>query len=372
MFSNIAFCADNGCKTTCFCYISKYYWNCSEEHSSCFLSFVSYKQDKVESHSFGGGFPFFIWFFFLVVFLPILIVFCMTHKTLTDYIDLFLDYLQEAKNASPKTIENYSLWLNRLVKFFGDVDISIITSLGLLDYRMHLSKKKLSKRTVNYHMVAIRSFLKFLHKHDIACLSPQKVELAKQAPIKVSFLTQIQVEQLLSAPHTYEKKDLKRARDIAILSLLYSTWLRVTELISLKITDISDDSKQFRVIGKWNKLRSVFLTQKARITMQNYLDLRTDNSPFLFISLSKNSYGKSLSRNAIASLVKHYSALVGIKQKVTPHTLRHSFATALLKKWADLRAVQTMLGHASITTTQIYTHVDDKHLQEVHWLLDDE
>lgn len=283
---------------------------------------------------------------------------------------MFLHYLREAKNSSPKTIENYTLWLNRMVQFIGDWYLDDITSFALLDYRMYLSWKDLSKRTVNYHMVAIRSFLKFLHKHDIDCLNPEKVELAKQVPIKVSFLTQDEVDALLQAPMEYEIDELKQARDVAILSLLYSTWLRVTELISLRITDISSDSKQFRVIGKGNKLRSVFITKQARKDLQNYLAVRDDISPYLFISLSMNSYGKALSRNSVAALVKRYAKLVGIQQKVSPHTLRHSFATSLLKKWADLRAVQTMLGHASITTTQIYTHVDDKHLQDVHSLLD--
>lgn len=292
-------------------------------------------------------------------------------KTLSDYIDLFMDYLRDAKNASPKTIENYSLWLNRLVDYVWDIDIKELTSLMFLDYRMYLSKKQLSKRTVNYHMVAVRSFLKFLHKHDVDCLNPVKIELAKQSPIKVSFLTDDQIKLLLSAPLDIEQTDIKKARDIAILGLLYSTWLRVTELINLKIIDIDDDSKQFRVIWKWNKLRSVFLTKDARTKLEKYLDVRSDQSEYIFISLSKNSYWAGLSRNSVSALVKFYADYVWIKKKVTPHTLRHSFATALLKKWADLRAVQVMLWHASITTTQIYTHVDDKHLQDVHNLLDD-
>lgn len=294
------------------------------------------------------------------------------NKKISDYVEMFLHYLQEAKNASPKTIENYSLWLNRLIEFLWDVSLDELTSFALLDYRMHLSGKALTKRTINYHMVAIRSFLKFLHKHDIDCLNPEKVELAKQSPLKVSFLTQDEVDLLLAAPGEFGQDPLRQYRDIAILSLLYSTWLRVTELITLKIDDLSSDSKQFRVIGKWNKLRSVFITKHAQRDIDQYLEYRTDSSPYLFISLSKNSFWQSLSRNSVAALVKEYAKLVWIKQKVSPHTLRHSFATALLKKWADLRAVQTMLWHASITTTQIYTHVDDKHLQEVHNLLDDE
>ena len=159
-------------------------------------------------------------------------------------------------------------------------------------------------------------------------------------------------------------------RDKAILATLYGTGLRVTELISLKISEIKLSESQFSVIWKWSKLRSVFLTNDAKEKIKKYIFSRADDSEFLFISLSGNSYWAPLSRNSIESLVKKYAELVWIKEKVTPHTLRHSFATSLLRRGADIRSVQALLGHSSIQTTQIYTHVDDKYLQKVHDLLD--
>jgi integrase/recombinase XerD len=174
----------------------------------------------------------------------------------------------------------------------------------------------------------------------------------------------------LEAPTKYEKNPLKILRDKAILATLYWTGLRVTELITLKIPDIKLGENQFSVIGKWSKLRSVFLTQDAKEKLKRYILSRGDDSEYLFISLSWNSYGDPLSRNSVEWLVRTYAKLVWINEKVTPHTLRHSFATSLLRRGADIRSVQALLGHSSIQTTQIYTHVDDKYLQKVHDLLD--
>ncbi len=243
--------------------------------------------------------------------------------------------------------------------------------MQLLDYRMALHKKKLNVKTINYHIVAIRAFLKFIVKNDIDCMSPDKLELAKTAPREVSYLDEQDIEKILSAPNEYTKSGIQQARDSAILQFLYGTGLRVTELIMLQKKDIKLDSNQFSVVGKWSKLRSVFATKHAITALKSYLQLRTDNSPYLFMTLSKNKIGEHLSRNSIEDIVKKYARLAGIHKKVSPHTLRHSFATALIRKGADIRAVQTLLGHASITTTQIYTHVDDKHLQKVHDLLDE-
>jgi integrase/recombinase XerD len=174
----------------------------------------------------------------------------------------------------------------------------------------------------------------------------------------------------LDAPSIFEKNPLKILRDKAVLATLYGTWLRVTELITLKTKDIRLSENQFSVIWKGSKLRSVFLTQDAKEKLKKYILSRSDDSEFLFISLSPNSYGQPLSRNSVESLVKKYAELVWITEKVTPHTLRHSFATSLLRRWADIRSVQALLWHSSIQTTQIYTHVDDKYLQKVHDLLD--
>lgn len=280
-------------------------------------------------------------------------------------------YLQYEKNVSPKTLENYSLWLNRFLEFIWDKEVSKIIRMQILDYRMALFDNGLSQKTINYHIVAVRSFFRFLLRNDIDCISPDKLELAKIRPREVNYLEDDEIEKILEAPTLLGKNNLiKIARDEAILYFLYWTWLRVSELIDLKKTDIKLDSNQFAVIGKWSKMRSVFTTKIARDKLKKYLDMRIDESPFLFVSLSGNKSWEHLSRNAIEELVRKYAALVWIEKKVSPHTLRHSFATTLIKKWADIRAVQTLLWHASITTTQIYTHVDDKYLQKIHDLME--
>ena len=295
-------------------------------------------------------------------------------RTLDSLLEKFFYYLQDGKNVSAKTLENYSLWLNRFVSYChqqGVEHINEIKALDVLDFQISLKQQWLSPKTINYHVVALRSLLKFLIKNDIECLNPEKLELAKLDAREVTFLHEEEITAILDAPHHYTHNEQQQARDEAILYTLYSTWLRVSELISLTKDKLSADTNQLSIIGKGRKIRSIFLTSTARKKIERYLAVRSDNFSSLFISHANNSYGKQLSRNSVEHLVKHYASLVGISKKVTPHTLRHSFATSLLKKWADLRAVQTLLGHASITTTQIYTHVDDKHLQEIHRLLDD-
>ena len=247
-----------------------------------------------------------------------------------------------------------------------------MTSLHILQLRMALDSSGLSKKTINYHIVALRSFLRFLLKNDVACLSPEKLELSKIPQREVHFLLEDEVDRILSAPRYYAKSELQAARDELILHILYGTGLRVTELITLKKEQIIIGEKQFSIRGKGSKLRSVFLTSMAMEKLFRYLNLRTDSYAPLFISLSKNSYGRQISRNSVEACVKYYAQCVGIKKKVTPHTLRHSFATTLLKKGADIRSVQSLLGHSSITTTQIYTHVDDQFLKGVHDLLEEE
>lgn len=269
-------------------------------------------------------------------------------------------------------MENYSLRVNRFISYLGDIEADQVNSLHIQDFRIFLIKQGLSHRTINYHIVGLRSFFKFLLRNDVEIIAPDRLELAKIPPRQLSYLSEIEVEKILKAPIEFEKNSLKSLRDQAILYTLYGTGLRVTELVTLKKTAINLSEKQFSVIGKGSKLRSVFMTTQARDKLKDFLLARADDSDFLFISLSGNSYGASLSRNSVESLVKHYADLVGIQKKVTPHTLRHSFATSLLRKGADIRSVQALLGHSSITTTQIYTHVDDKYLQEVHHLLDKE
>ncbi len=291
---------------------------------------------------------------------------------LSALLEKYMFYLEYERNVSPKTRENYSLWIGRLILFLWDMDVRKITRMDVLEFRMMLNKQGLSVRTINYHIVAIRAFLKFLLRNDIDCLSPEKLELAKTMPREVNYLTDAEIEKILKSPEIISPKNpLKCARDEAILHTLYGTGLRVTELIGLKRTDIKIDSTQFAIIGKWSKLRSVFTTKQAREKIESYLHMRTDNDPYVFISMSNNSVGNHLTRNTIEEIVKTCAKYANINKKVTPHTLRHSFATSLIKKWADIRSVQTLLGHASITTTQIYTHVDDQHLKKVHDLLDE-
>ena len=289
---------------------------------------------------------------------------------LSSHLERFVNYLQYTKNASPKTIENYSLRVNRFIEYIWDIDASDIKMMHIQDFRTHLIKQGLSPKTVNYHAVGLRSFFKFMLRNDIETLSPEKIDLAKIPPRRVSYLSENQVQDILDAPWIFEKNPLKIMRDKAILATLYGTGLRVTELITLKTKDIKLSESQFSVIGKGSKLRSVFLTQDAKEKLKKYIFSRWDDSEYLFISLSWNSYWEPLSRNSIESLVKKYAESVWITEKVTPHTLRHSFATSLLRRGADIRSVQALLGHSSIQTTQIYTHVDDKYLQKVHDLLD--
>ena len=291
-------------------------------------------------------------------------------NNLSSHLERFINHLQYTKNASPKTIENYSLRINRFIDYVWDIDASQIKMIHIQDFRISLIKQWLSQKTVNYHAVGLRSFFKYLLRNDVETLSPEKIDLAKIPPRRVSYLTEKQVQEILDAPSQFEKNPLIILRDKAILATLYWTGLRVTELISLKISEIKLAENQFSVIWKWSKLRSVFLTQDAKDKLKKYILARGDDSEFLFISLSANSYGKPLSRNSVEWLVKKYADLVWITEKVTPHTLRHSFATSLLRRGADIRSVQALLGHSSIQTTQIYTHVDDKYLQKVHDLLE--
>jgi integrase/recombinase XerD len=295
------------------------------------------------------------------------------HDSLSSYIEHFMSYLQYEKNTSPKTIENYQLRLTRFLWFFGDKPVGEIKPFAVLSFRKHLDKELgLQIKTINYHIVALRSFLKFLLKNDIDVIAPDKLELSKTPPRVVHFLEEEDIQSLLAAPAQREKNLIKRARDEAILGMLYGSGVRVTELISLKQDALPVHGQQIQIVGKWSKLRSGFITPQARAKVRTRLDLRTDDSPRLFVNLARNTTNKPLSRASIEQIVRDYARLAGIKKRVTPHTLRHSFATSLLRKGADIRAVQMLLGHSSITTTQIYTHISDKHLQDVHKLLDED
>lgn len=288
----------------------------------------------------------------------------------------FLEYLEIEQNRSQKTIQNYDHYLTRLLDFAGDdLKISDIDTELLRKWRLWLNRlgtnvsDELKKNTQNYHLIALRSFLKYCSKRDIPALSPEKVELAKVVRKQVTFLSPDELERLFEQP---EKNTITGLRDRAILELLFSSGLRVSELVSLDKDHINLKRKEFTVRGKGQKDRPIFISDTAATWVQAYLDKRDDNAKPLFTrysgtkQLSTDGDFFRLTVRSVQRLVARYALLAGITKHVSPHTLRHSFATDLLMNGADIRSVQAMLGHSNIATTQIYTHVTDPHLKEVH------
>lgn len=292
---------------------------------------------------------------------------------LAGLIDLFVQYLDTTRNMSPKTLENYGHRLGRFLWYRGNHDISKLKSIEVMWFRQQLSQLWLSVKTINYHVIALRSLLKFAIRHDIDCISPEKLEMSKIQTRTIDFLTQSEVNRILDVVNHIGRNPLKDIRDQAIIYLLIWSGLRVSELCNLTINHIVADSNQIRIVGKGRKVRPVFMTDHARAKLDVWIQHRPPRSDYLFFSLSnQNIYTHNrLSSYSIQQMVKSYARLAGIDKKVTPHVLRHSFATTLLKKGADIRSVQALLWHSSITTTQIYTHVDDRHLHQVHQLLND-
>ncbi|MSR85624.1 hypothetical protein EXS71_04295 [Candidatus Uhrbacteria bacterium] len=298
---------------------------------------------------------------------------------LSSHLRTFLEYLEVEKGRSPLTIRNYSFYLTRFIAWAKDPDPKDIDQDMIHQYRLYLNRlasrgeDTLKKSTQNYHLIALRSFLKFLNKRDIETLSAEKIELARQGTREVSFLDAADLERLLDAPAKSDSSSIMQARDRAILELFFSSGMRVSELANLKRDQINLKREEFSVRGKGDKLRVVFLSNQARHAIQTYLDLRKDEAPYLFVRHDRgaakgekeNNTGP-LTPRSIERLVHHYAVATGIPKKITPHTLRHSFATDLLMNGADLRSVQSLLGHSSITTTQIYTHITNQQLKEVH------
>ncbi len=290
---------------------------------------------------------------------------------LSQAIQQFLEYCQLEKGKSQKTIENYSHYLNRFFHFTKDIPIEAIDEKKIRTFRLHLLTHKnihqesISTKTQNYHLIALRSFLKFLQKKDIISYSPEKIELIKENKTPPDFLEQDEIEQLLSL---FQKpKTILDLRDNAILQTLFSTGLRVSELTRLQKEDLSSTRQEISITGKGGKTRVVFLSESCFQFIKQYLDRRQDINPSLFVSHNhKNNQTTSLTPRSIQRIIRKAAKKAGIVKKVTPHTLRHSFATDLLINGADLRSVQSLLGHSSITTTQIYTHLTDKHLKEIH------
>ena len=294
---------------------------------------------------------------------------------LKNLINNYLEYLEIEKNRSQKTILNYAHYLNRFLKWSKVEKPKQITSELVRKYRIHLNRfvdqsgKPLKQITQNYHIIALRGFLSYLAKRDIRALSPEKIELAKQDQRQIEFLDEDELNKLLSAPAGNKISSL---RDKAILETLFSTGLRVSELASLNKDQIDLDKGEFPVKGKGAKIRIVFLSDSSKQALRIYLDKRQDMDPALFIRHEAEKKQRKqddlrLSVRSIQRIVKKYSKIAGIVGKdVTPHKLRHSFATDLLQSGGDLRSIQQLLGHSSITTTQVYTHVSDKYLREIH------
>lgn len=295
---------------------------------------------------------------------------------LSSHLRSYLEHLEIEKGRSALTIRNYDFYLKRFIDWGKDPSTDSVTQDLIHEYRLYLNRapgrgeSTMRKTTQNYHLIALRSFLKFLNRRDIQTLSAEKIDLARQGSRDVSFLDAGDLPRLLEAPEKSDAQPLVKARDKAILELFFSTGMRVSELANLKISQINLDRDEFTVRGKGDKNRIVFLSNQARFALKHYLGMRKDDAPYLFVRHDRAKAGSKnvgpLTPRSIERLVHHYSVAAGIPKRVSPHTLRHSFATDLLMNGADIRSVQTMLGHASITTTQIYTHVTNQQLREVH------
>lgn len=283
----------------------------------------------------------------------------------------YLNYLEIERNRSLKTRENYERYLRVFIDFGKIKSEKDITLEAVRDFRLALARRGIKKVTQNYYIIALRNFLKYLIKNDIKVIAPEKIELPKIPQRQIEILEYKDLERLLEAP---KAGDLRALRDRAILETLFSTGLRISELCSLN-RHIDLGRGEITVRGKGEKLRVVFLSDRAKRAIKNYLDKRADTEKALFISLTKSSKLKTKNSSkvigriiprAVQRLVNFYSRKAGIPEHVTPHQLRHQFATDLLIGGADLRSVQALLGHSSITTTQIYTHLTNKELREVH------
>lgn len=290
---------------------------------------------------------------------------------LSQAINQFLEYCQIEKGKSSKTLENYRHYLSRFLNFTKDISTAKINAKIIRTYRLHLLTYKnkrgetISNKTQNYHLIALRSFLKYLQKNDIPSFSPEKIELIKQPANLPQFLEANEIIQLLSFEP--DPKKITEIRDLAIIHTLFSTGLRVSELVKLKKEDISHQRQEISIIGKGGKSRIVFLSTAAEENIKKYLKMRKDTNPHLFVShYRKNNRVTPLSPRSIQRTIKKMAKKTGIVKPITPHTLRHSFATDLLINGADLRSVQSLLGHSSVTSTQIYTHLTDKQLKEIH------
>lgn len=284
----------------------------------------------------------------------------------------FLEHTEIERGRAVKTIQNYDHYLSRFFSQMQIQSVNDITEEKVREFRLWLNRQPgagsdtMKRRTQNYYLIALRAFLKFLRKRGIEGLSPERIELAKVPERHLDLISPAELDRLLAAADGSDERGL---RDRAILELLFSTGLRVSELCSLD-TDLDLSRDSFSVRGKGDKVRVVFLSEVAKDAIRAYLKARKDMHEALFVSVPRNRNVKKeptrLTPRSIELLIKTYAAKAGITKKVTPHVMRHSFATDLLNNGADIRSVQQLLGHASINTTQIYTHVTDAHLAQVH------
>ncbi len=287
----------------------------------------------------------------------------------------FLEYLEIEQNRSQKTIANYDHYLTRVIDYGGDILVADITADFVRKWRLWLARlgtntsDELEKSTQNYHLIALRNFLKFCHKRDIPALATDKIELARTKRKQVTFLNEDELSRIFSQPDIKTPAGL---RDRAILELLFSSGLRVSELVGLDKDHINLKRREFMVRGKGQKDRPIFISKAAAEWVNHYLSERDDNTTPLFIrysgrkALDNSGNFHRLTARSVQRLVSRYALLAGVTKHVSPHTLRHSFATDLVMNGADLRSVQAMLGHSNIATTQIYTHMTDPHLKDIH------
>ena len=300
---------------------------------------------------------------------------------LSQLIDEFLEHLVVEKNRSPKTVVAYRHYFVRLLTWINaDIATDQLTSDRIRKFRIFLSNyldehnDPLSLKTQSYHMVALRSLLRYAARRDIAALAPDKIELPKTESRQVQYLTDEELGNLLEVPDTSMMTGL---RDRAIIETLFSTGLRVSELAALDRRMLSLHTGELRVIGKGRKERLVFLSERARSWLNTYFSRRVDISPAAFVGYRGKGVGDDpsavvqlsctrLTPRSVDRVIQEAALKANIVKKVRPHTMRHSFATDLLLNGADIRSVQTLLGHASITTTQIYTHISDPHLRKVY------
>ena len=299
---------------------------------------------------------------------------------LARYINEYLEYLEVEKNRSRHTVTNYRRYLREFLAWSQASEPTEITKELVRQFRLYLNRKttrqspgqdsrNIKKITQGYYLIALRNFLKYLARRDIPALSPEHIELPKPEAHSVQFLEGEELARLLGAP---QGESLRAVRDRALLSLLFSTGLRVSELVSLRRDDLNMKTGEFSVRGKGDKIRVVFISVDSAEKITRYLARRTDIDPHLFSriykkeSMAQQKDDLAMSVRSVQRLIKHYSALAGLPKKITPHTMRHSFATDLLRNGADLRAVQILLGHSNISTTQIYTHFTNKTLKEAH------